>query len=136
MAKAKTEARRLVRCYFCGNKQEVSALTMSTSCPKCHKAIKVEDIVVKSYVPVNDVQTTGKITITDRGRIAARRVMSGEGIECNGSIEGAVETDGSIYLGPKSSWKGTKLQSQTLRVEDGAKLHGLISVPWVRSDSV
>ena len=45
MAKAKPAARRSIRCYLCGRRSEVSARTMSTTCPGCNKAIKVEDVV-------------------------------------------------------------------------------------------
>ncbi len=122
-------ARRQVRCYFCGQMLDVSAKTLSTTCPGCHKAIKVEDVVIKSYLPVNDVQTCGLITVTKRGRIAAKRVQSGDGVVCEGSIEGKVETPGPVQLGPKSSWKGASLTSKTLEVDDGAKLNGLVTVP-------
>ena len=130
--RAKTPQRRDIRCYLCGHIFEVSARTMSTSCPKCHKAIKVEDIVVKTYMPVNDVQTTGSIRVTPRGRIAARQVRSGVGISCDGSIEGSVETEGHILLGGKSIWKGPDLKSTTLKVVDGAQIYGHVTVPWDR----
>ena len=106
---------------------------MSTPCPSCNKALKVEDVVVKSYVPVNDLQTCGKITITPRGRVAAKRIQSGEGIECEGVLEGAIETPRSVTLGPKASWKGTLLCSGSLVIEDGAKLVGAVKVPWDRA---
>ena len=122
-------ARRQVRCYFCGHILDVSGKTLSTTCPGCHKAIKVEDVVIKTYLPVNDVQTCGMITVTKRGRIAARRVQSGDGVVCEGSIEGKVETPGPVQLGPKSSWKGPALTSKTLAVDDGAKLVGHVTVP-------
>ena len=132
--KKKTSTRRAIRCYLCGHLFEVSTKTMSTTCAGCNRAIKVEDVIVKSYVPVNDLQTCGKITITKRGRVAARRIQSGEGIECDGSMEGSVETDGAVRLGPKAFWKGRALQSRSLAVEDGAQLSGDILVPWSRSD--
>lgn len=130
--KVRQTTKESVRCYMCGTAVEVSARTMSTTCPGCHKAIKVEDIVVKSYLPVNDVQTCGQIKVTKRGRIAARVVQSGQGVVVEGSIEGNVETEGAISLGPKSNWKGKDLRSRTLIVEDGATLSGHVTVPWDR----
>jgi hypothetical protein len=129
---AKASPKRTVLCYFCGRSFEVSTRTMSTPCPSCNKALKVEDVVVKSYVPVNDLQTCGKITITTRGRVAAKRIQSGEGIECEGVLEGAIETPTRVTLGPKASWKGTLLCSGSLVIEDGAKLVGAVKVPWTR----
>ena len=127
-------ARQEIRCYLCGKRFEVSAKTMSTTCTSCNKAIKVEDIVVKSYMPVNDVQTCGRIKITKRGRIAARTIQSGAGIVSEGTIEGSIETEGDVQLTAKSSWKGRSLRSRTLVVEDGATLNGQVKVPWVRAE--
>ena len=135
MAKAKKAARREIRCYFCGQRIDVSARTMSTTCTRCNKAIQVEDVVVKTYVPVNDLQTCGSIRITKRGRVAAKNIQCGEGVLCEGSIEGSIETDGDVRLNAKSSWKGKRLASRALRVEDGAMLNGHVSVPWVREET-
>lgn len=132
---AKTAARRQIRCYLCGHRFEVSARTMSVPCPKCNKALKVEDVVVKSYLPVNDLQTCGKIMVSKSGRVVAKLIRSGEGIECEGTLEGAIETDGDILLGPKATWKGTTLCSRSLEVAEGAKLLGIVRVPWSRAEN-
>ncbi len=134
MAK-KPSVRRNIRCYLCGRPMEVSSKTMSTTCPGCNRAIKIEDVLVKSYVPVNDLQTCGRIKVTKRGRIAAKHIQSGDGIECEGSIEGSIESEGCMRLGPKSNWKGRALQSQSLAVSEGATLHGDIIVPWSREEN-
>ncbi|MHC5002640.1 MAG: polymer-forming cytoskeletal protein [Planctomycetota bacterium] len=133
MARAKG-IKRGVRCYLCGHRFDVSTKTLSTACPGCFSAIKVEDVVVKTYLPVNDLQTCGKITITRRGRVAARRIQCGGGIVCEGIIEGSIETDGEVEMGAKASWKGKALQSKSLQITDGAKLQGLIIVPWERGE--
>src|SRR5688572_27365872 len=99
MAKSKAPTRRDIRCYFCGHTFEVSQRTMSVPCPGCNKALKVEDILVKTYLPVNDLQTCGKITVAKNGRVVAKIIRSGDGIECEGALEGAIETDGSLSLG-------------------------------------
>lgn len=124
--------RQPIRCYLCGQRFEVSGRTMSTTCTACNKAIKVEDVQVKSYLPVNDLQTCGRITVTKRGRVAAKRIQSGRGIVCEGSLEGSIETDGGLALGAKSSWKGKELHCRTLVVADGATLNGHVQVPWER----
>ena len=128
MARATTK--RFIRCYLCGFAQEVSARTMSTTCPDCHKAIKVEDVSIKTYLPVTDLQTCGKIKVTRRGRIAAKRIQSGQGITCEGSIEGSIEAEGEVRLGAKAAWKGESLQSRSLAVKEGATLLGRVNVPW------
>ena len=133
-AKAKASAKREVRCYLCGYRFQVSTRTMSTTCPGCNRPIKVEDVIVKSYLPVNDLQTCGKIKIARRGRVVAKRIQSGDGIECLGTLEGAVETDGDMTLGPKAAWKGASLQSRRLLMADGATLDGVVRVPWIREE--
>ena len=125
---------RDIRCYLCGHRLTVSMRAMSTTCPACHKAIKIEDVIVKTYIPVVDLQTCGRIKITKRGRVAARRIQSGDGIDCDGVMEGAVETDGDVHFGPKSSWKGTSLLSRSIEIAAGAKLVGIVTVPWHRPE--
>ncbi len=132
MGKAGTT--RDIRCYLCGHRLTVSARAMSTTCPGCQKAIKIEDVIVKTYIPVVDLQTCGRIKITKRGRVAARRIQSGDGIECDGVMEGAVETDGDVHFGPKSSWKGSTLLSRSIEIAAGAKLVGIVTVPWHRPE--
>lgn len=101
---------------------------MSTTCPGCHKAIKVEDVVVKSYVPVNDLATCGHIKVTRRGRVAAKNVKSGEGVVIEGTVEGSITTGGNVQLGPKSSWRGQTLEGKALTVSDGATLNGYVRI--------
>ena len=101
---------------------------MSTTCPGCNRAIKVEDIVVKTYIPVIDLQTCGMIRIAKRGRVAAKRIQGGAGIICDGAMEGTIETDGDVRLGPKASWKGKSLSSRSLSVAEGAKLMGVVTI--------
>ena len=130
----KAVAMRTIRCYLCGRRLTVSMRAMSTTCPGCNKAIKIEDMVVKSYVPVVELQTCGRIKITKRGRIAAKRIQCGDGITCDGTIEAAIETDGDVSFGPKSSWKGKTLQSQSITIAAGAMLLGVVKVPWHRPE--
>ncbi|MCH7798954.1 MAG: hypothetical protein IID28_11000 [Planctomycetes bacterium] len=132
----KAAAMRDIRCYLCGYRLTVSMRAMSTSCPSCKKAIKIEDVIVKTYIPVIDLQTCGRIKITKRGRVAAKRIQSGDGITCDGVMEGAVETDGDVDFGPKASWKGSTLLSRSIRIAAGAKLIGVVTVPWQRPEPV
>ena len=131
----KESARRTVRCYLCAHHFEVSLKTMSTACPKCNRAIKIEDVVVKTYLPVIDLQTCGAITITKKGRVAAKNIDCGGDLVIEGVIEGAVVTDGEVRMGPKSSWKGAHLRTPRLNIAAGAKLDGRITVPSVRPDA-
>lgn len=126
---ASSPAKRAIRCYLCGHGFDVSARTMSVPCPKCNKAIKVEDVTVKSYVPVNELQTCGCITVAKNGRVVAKIIQAGGDITCDGVLEGAIRADGAMSLSGKASWKGKTLHSQSLSVQDGAKLNGYVKVP-------
>ncbi|MGI9015194.1 MAG: polymer-forming cytoskeletal protein [Phycisphaerales bacterium] len=132
ISRGKVAPRRTITCYLCGHAQEVSGVAMSTTCPKCHKAIRIEDLIIKSYTPVNDLETCGRIHVTKRGRVAAKRIRAGDGIECEGAMQGAVETPGDVTFGPKAEWKGPTLRSRTLVIADGVKIDGHISVPWLQ----
>lgn len=136
MAKGKPQLKRDIRCYFCGHTFQVSQKTMSVPCPHCNKALKVEDIAVKTYLPVNDLQTCGKISIAKNGRVVAKLIRAGDGIECEGTLEGAIETDGQVLLGPKASWKGKTLHGTKLEIAEGAKLVGHVKVPYVRPEPI
>ncbi|QOJ18635.1 MAG: hypothetical protein HRU76_14045 [Phycisphaeraceae bacterium] len=129
-AKSLTGETRVIRCYLCGHRQEVSAKALSTNCPGCHKAIRIEDLVIKTYVPVNDLDTCGKIEVTKKGRVAAKRIRAGDGVTCEGIMHGSVETPGDVVFGPKAEWKGQTLRSRRLIVVDGVRLEGHIIVPW------
>jgi hypothetical protein len=131
-AKVKTGATRTIECYLCGRRQDVSVKALSTNCPGCNKAIRIEDLVVNTYTPVNDLETCGRIVVTKKGRVAAKRIRAGDGIECEGTLHGAVETPGDVTLGAKAEWKGATLRSRRLVVTDGVKLEGRITVPWAK----
>jgi cytoskeletal protein CcmA (bactofilin family) len=130
MARARKAVQREIRCYLCGHAFVVPARAMSTSCPGCNKAIKVEDLYIKSYMPINAVQTCGTIKITRRGHVAARSIQAGDGIVCEGAMEGNVTSLGSVHLGPKAEWRGKALHSESLVIENGAVLIGRVTVPW------
>jgi cytoskeletal protein CcmA (bactofilin family) len=132
---ARAPAQRAVRCYLCGNRFEVSPRALSTSCPGCNKAIKIEDVVITSYLPVIEVQTCGRLTVSKRGRVAATHIQCGEGIDCEGVMEGTIETDGDVTLGPHAMWKGKVLKCRRLTIAPGARLVGAINVPWKRPET-
>ena len=104
---------------------------MSTACPQCHKAVKIEDVVIKSYLPVNDLQTCGSIKITRRGRVVAKNIHAGDGIVVEGTMEGEVVSEGAITLGPKAEWKGDLLSTDHLDIAEGAVVVGHVRVPRI-----
>ena len=120
---AKAIPSREVRCYLCGHAFEVSAKAMTSSCPQCHKGLRVEDVVVKNVQAVRKLQTCGKLTIERKGRVIASLVEAQGGVDCKGALEGRVVTGGSVRIGKTAEWKGD-CQAASLRVEAGAKILG------------
>ncbi|MFH2000315.1 MAG: hypothetical protein ABIK28_11580 [Planctomycetota bacterium] len=114
-----------VYCYHCGHLLKVGQRTKSTSCPACNKSVLVEDIVVKTYVGVTNLETCGKLIVKRRGHAAAlHRIVALSGIEVDGQLhcEYAL-TAGPTFIGKKAEWKGD-LQSPSLTVEIGSVITG------------
>lgn len=122
---AKAAASHHVHCYHCGHRIEVGRRTMSTSCPGCSKPVIVEDIVVKTYKAVVNVETCGKLIVPKRGRVVAqRRVVAHGGIEVEGSLQcGEAISAGPVTIAAKAEWKGD-LRAISLTVAAGAKIFG------------
>lgn len=128
---------RSIHCYYCGRSISVSGRTTSTVCPACNKTVVVEDIVVKSYLGVRNVETCGRLIVTRKGRVVAQqRIVAHEGIELEGKLEckEALVT-GPVVLGPKAEWRGD-LAALSLSVAEGATIRrGYFAVPqnWLES---
>lgn len=98
---------------------------MSTSCPNCHRPVVVEDLVIKNYQGVTNVETCGKLTVTRRGNVVAKnRVVAFGGIEMLGRLQcGEALVAGQVVIGAKAEWKGD-LHAMSILVRDGAKIGG------------
>lgn len=122
MAKPPSPQREVI-CYRCGHRIAIGARTMSTSCPGCHKPVIVEDIVVKGYKGVFNVETCGKLIVPKKGRVVAqKKIIAHGGIEVEGVCEcKEAITGGHVHLGKKAEWRGN-LNAPSLSVEAGAKI--------------
>ncbi len=120
---ARTTGPKLVQCYLCGRRFEVSAMAQSTSCPGCNKPVMVADEVIKKVRgPIRELKTCGKITVMKKARLMAEQIVAHAGIENLGTIEAKkVVTGGGLILGPKSEFRG-ELHSQWVHMEEGAKI--------------
>jgi cytoskeletal protein CcmA (bactofilin family) len=98
---------------------------MSTPCPACHKTLLVEDIVVKGYTGVTNLETCGKLIVRRKGHaVAKHRVVALAGIEVQGRLhcEHAL-TAGHTVIDKKAQWMGD-LHATSLVVEAGAVISG------------
>lgn len=96
---------------------------MSVPCPKCHKNVVVEDVVVKNYKPVSAIQTCGRLIIRKGGRVAAKTVEAHQGVEVLGALQAQVLSGGPVVVGPKAEWRGD-LRAPSLEVKSGARFLG------------
>jgi cytoskeletal protein CcmA (bactofilin family) len=102
---------------------------MSTSCPKCYKALIIEDIVIKTAHAVRKVQTCGKVLVEAKGRLIAATIEAAQGVEVLGVLEGNVTSGGPVRIGERAQWKGD-LRAPSLRVDLGAKIaRGYFVIP-------
>lgn len=128
---ARVNGTKYVYCYHCGRLLKVGLRTKSTLCGSCNKNVLVEDIVVKTYYGVTNIETCGKLIVKKRGHAAAlHRVVALEGIEVQGQLhcEYAL-TAGPTYIGKKAEWKGN-LATPSLTTEPGCVItDGYFTVP-------
>jgi cytoskeletal protein CcmA (bactofilin family) len=115
----------VVQCYHCQHRFEVGGKAQSTSCPRCHKPLIVEDVIVKQLRVVSKLQTTGKLVIQKKGRVIAKSVVTAnEGIQVVGNLDAnEVLSGGPVVIGPRATWKGS-LTAPSIEVKPGAKVLG------------
>ncbi|MHC4846330.1 MAG: polymer-forming cytoskeletal protein [Planctomycetota bacterium] len=120
---------RLVQCYHCRERFEVSVIAESTTCPGCNQRVIVGDVIVDTLRPVRAVQTCGRIVVKEKARVNAQVVEAHEGIEVLGGIAGNVLSGGPVIIGPKAQWNGD-CRAPSLEIHPGARIEsGRFIVP-------
>lgn len=120
---AKRSSARSVRCYLCGHVFEIPPGAMTTSCPGCFKRVVIEDIVVKTAQGNTVLGTCGRLIVQARASVVARKITAIQGVEVLGTLESAVESDGTVRLGATAKWKGD-CTARAMVVEPGATISG------------
>lgn len=120
---AKKALAREVRCYHCERVFEISAKAMTVSCPGCFKPVLVEDIVVRNAQGNTTLQTCGRLVVEKRGRVTAKKIQAGQGVEMLGILQASVESGGEVRIGPTGNWTGDCC-AKSLRVEPGGVIVG------------
>lgn len=124
MAKAPPPFRppkRGLQCYHCRHRFEVSWQTLSASCPKCSRALTLEDIVIKNAYSVRKIQTCGRLVVEKKGRVVCQTVEAIGGVEVEGYLEANVQSGGPVKIGAKAQWKGD-LAAPSVEVELGGRI--------------
>jgi cytoskeletal protein CcmA (bactofilin family) len=119
----------MVTCYLCGHDFEVSPKAITVSCPSCARQLMAQDVTIKGHTAVTTLPSCGKVVVKLRGRVVAKKVIGQEGVTCEGSIEGAIETTATVRLERKAKCHGA-IRAGRLIIADGASLEGEICVPW------
>jgi hypothetical protein len=120
---------RTIQCYHCRQKFEISRQAKSTSCPKCSRQLRLEDVVVKTVEAVRKIQTCGKVVVQKKGRVIAQMVEAHEGVFVEGTMEANVVSGGPVTIGSKAHWKGD-CSAPSLAVEGGCVItSGYFVVP-------
>lgn len=96
---------------------------MTMTCPRCHKRLQLEDVVVKAAQGLTKLQTCGRILIEKKGSVRADLVEAHEGIEVLGAIRAKVLSGGPVVIGEKAKWQGD-CRAPSVRIGDGAKIEG------------
>jgi DNA-directed RNA polymerase subunit RPC12/RpoP len=120
---------RLVQCYHCRERFEISIIAESTTCPGCNQRVIVGDVIVDTLRPTRAVQTCGRIVVKEKARVNAQVVEAHEGIEVFGGIAGNVLSGGPVIIGPKAQWNGD-CRAPSLEIHPGARIEsGRFIVP-------
>lgn len=120
---------RTVQCYHCRHRFGVSRRAESVSCPGCHKAVIVGDVVVDNLRRTGALQTCGRLVIKKSGRVMAGLIEAHLGVETDGAVHGPVTAGGPVVLGPHARWEGD-LKAPALTVKAGARVtKGHFQVP-------
>jgi predicted RNA-binding Zn-ribbon protein involved in translation (DUF1610 family) len=126
---AKAAPQRRVQCYHCRHRFDISSRAMSVPCPKCAKALIVEDVVINTAHNVRKIQTCGKVIIEKKGRVVAQSIEAHGGVEVEGVVEAKVLSGGPVRIGAKAQWKGD-LAAPSLTAELGCRIErGFFTIP-------
>ena len=120
---AKRTPTRSVRCYHCGEALEVGGKTQSTSCPACNGRVIVQDVEVAVLTPVHEIQTCGRLVVTKKGSLIAKRVQALGGVEVLGRMDANVESGGPVHIAAGARWRGD-CRAPTVTIDPGARIEG------------
>ncbi len=119
----RAQRNRLVQCYLCRHRFEVSAKAMTVSCPECHRPLLVQDVVVKTLQAVKKLQTCGSLVVQKKGRVIADLVEAHGGIEVIGTLHAKSVRGSRVRITKTANWKGD-CHASSVQIEPGATVEG------------
>jgi hypothetical protein len=121
--KSSADTQQIV-CYHCATVQSVSRRAQTLTCRKCHKALQIGDLKIKSYEAKRRVETTGEVLIDRRGQIVAEAVVCSD-LVVRGQVKAknGIIVRGTALIGAEASVIGD-LGAHRVAIGAGATLAG------------
>ncbi len=132
------ESARSVRCYHCGEENEVSPKAQSVSCHACYQQLNTADIGVRAMHWGGSLRTTGVVVLHRKARVVCHDIVASLGVRVLGQVEADIRSGGPVYVGPEAELKGA-VRASKLIIESGAIVSGgpfCVPSPFVLGDSV
>lgn len=113
---------RIIQCFDCGKKQEVSPSAKSSICPHCSSYIDLQDFYIQSPFSRN-VRTRGEFHIAKKGVVSSSKVICGKAIIA-GKMRGSLLCDGQTAVRLRDKIPGS-IDSEVIIVEKRSEVEFL-----------
>src|SRR6476659_6185015 len=105
---------RVIECFDCHRKQEVSGAATSTICPSCSAHIDLSDYKITTNFS-RSIRTTGQVHVTSRGDLSSSSVRCRRAV-IEGRLRGNLDCAGAIVINVSGKIPG-RLSAAELIVE-------------------
>ena len=121
----KSGTTRDIDCPFCGHASRVPMRALNTRCPRCHKHLRLEDIVVRGDSPQTRITTCGTIVVEPNARFAG--TLQAATILIAGRVMGTVIGTQRVEVARTGKIAGT-IATRQLLADDQALIDGQINI--------
>jgi cytoskeletal protein CcmA (bactofilin family) len=115
----KSKRTRVIECFDCHRKQEVSGAASSTICPSCSAHIDLSDYKIATSFS-RSIRTTGEVHVTTKGDLSSSSVRCRRAV-IEGRLRGNLESTGPIIIYSSGKIPG-KLSASEIVIEKRAEL--------------
>jgi cytoskeletal protein CcmA (bactofilin family)/ribosomal protein S27E len=115
----KSKRSRVIECFDCHRKQEVSGAATSTICPSCSAHIDLSDYKIATSFS-RSIQTTGEIHVTAKGDLSSSSVRCSRAV-IEGRLRGNLDSTGPIIIYASGKIPG-KLSASEMVIEKRAQV--------------
>jgi cytoskeletal protein CcmA (bactofilin family) len=105
---------RIVTCFSCSAKQEVSTEAQSTSCAQCGSYIDLREFKIAGPFG-RSIQTQGEVIVTSKGDVTSSRIACGSAL-IEGKLKGTLFSTGLVRIKSQGKFLGA-LEAEKLIVE-------------------